>query len=184
MPQPKITTLTNQPLSVLLPKSSLVLCSSTLAIVLLCNVLERQLLRKVYGHIWEALQSGENERRRRSFIYYHVGVIVMSALLVFGAYPTFDFLVGRGDLAAPFTTKTSLAHVKIGDVLFTLAHVYSAYYVFELCFRAKFASAISIAHHTGLLIITQTALSLFANLQQHPEATMQFYMCMVWGGYL
>lgn len=181
MSQLKITILTNQPLSALLPKGSLILSCSILTIVLVCNVLERVLFQKVYGSLWDGLQCSEKEARRRSFTYYHVGAIVMSALLVVGAFPTFDFLVGRGDLSAHFGGGESVTHVKIGDVLFTLAEVYSAYYIFELAFRARLASAISIAHHIGLLMVIQTSLAMFSNLATHREATIQFYMCMIWG---
>ncbi|KAJ6436308.1 restless-like transposase [Purpureocillium lavendulum] len=105
----------------------------------------------------------------------------MVTLLVVGAYPTFDFLVGRASLSALLFPIQYHIRITVGDALFTLSQVYSAYYLFELCFRTRFASGISIAHHIGLLVIIQTALALFANFQEHPEATMEFYMCLVWG---
>jgi hypothetical protein len=180
MAQPEVAMPVNQPLSNLLPYGALILCSSILGIVVISNVLERWLFQMAYGKIWLALLYRENERRRRSFTYLHVGVIIMLSLVLVGAYPAFDFLVGRGDLSVTLAREGGI-RITIGDILYTLSQIYSAYYLFELCFRTAFASVISIMHHIGLLIIVQTALALFANLQRHPEATMEFYMCMVWG---
>lgn len=173
---PKIVYLENEVLSELLPWGSLILCSCILTTVLLTNGLERWLLPKLYPSLWKSLSVGQNERRRRSFTYLHVGVTVMLTLVVLGAYPVFDFLVGHARVSSML-----LRNITYGDHMFTLSHIYSAYYLFELCFRTRFASAISIAHHIGLLIVIQTALALFGDLRKHPEAILEFYMCMVWG---
>ncbi|EWZ29059.1 hypothetical protein FOZG_17348 [Fusarium oxysporum Fo47] len=100
----------------------------------------------------------------------------MVFLCIFGAFPVFDFLVGRAQVS-----DILFKRVTYGDYLFVLSHIYSAYYSFELSFRTKFASAISIAHHIGLLIVIQMALALFGDVQKYPEAILEFYMCMVWG---
>ncbi|KAF6845526.1 hypothetical protein CMUS01_00101 [Colletotrichum musicola] len=179
--QPKIETIENGPISGLLAYGSLLLVSSVIVVVLLANVLERWLLLRVYGDVYAALEKQPGaERRRRSFTYYHVGAIVMMALFVTGVYPVMTFLAGNAGLATPLVQGHRL---RFGDVLFTLSQAYSAYYVFELCYRTRFASPLSIAHHIGLLAITQTALSLFGNFALHPEATIEFYMCMVWGSF-
>ena len=65
--------------------------------------------------------------------------------------------------------------------MFLLAEMYTAYYLYEMCFRTQFASPLTIAHHIGLLLIVQTAVALFADMQKHSEATVEFFMCMVWG---
>ncbi|KAL0931096.1 uncharacterized protein CTRU02_213831 [Colletotrichum truncatum] len=175
---PKIETIQNGPISSLVPFGSLLLVSSVVVVVLIANILERWLLRKVYGEVYITLERPENEKRRRSFTYYHVGAVMMFALLCIGVYPVMRFLVGNAALSTPLVPGR---RIRIGDVLFTVSQTYSAYYVFELCFRTQFASPLSIAHHIGLLAITQTALSLFGNFAEHPEATIEFYMCMVWG---
>ncbi|KAF9877414.1 hypothetical protein CkaCkLH20_05114 [Colletotrichum karsti] len=177
---PKIETIQNGPISGLLAFGSLLLVSSVIVVVLIANILERWLLRKVYGEVYMNLERPENEKRRRSFTYYHVGAIVMFALLCIGIYPVMRFLVGSAGLATPVVQGHRL---RIGDMLFTVSQTYCAYYVFELCYRTQFASPLSIAHHIGLLAITQTSLSLFGNFVQHPEATIEFYMCMVWGAF-
>ncbi|UPL00493.1 hypothetical protein LCI18_011427 [Fusarium solani-melongenae] len=180
--EPKITYLVNEPLSDLLTRSSLVLSSCILAIVLLSNVLERWVLPRVYGTLWEELSLGHNERRRRSFTYLHLGVVIMLTLMIFGAYPVFDFLVGHARLSSNFMGSRR-SNITYGDYLFTLSQIYSAYYLFEMCFRTRFASPISIAHHIGVLIVIQVALALFSDLKKHPEAIIEFYMCMVWGSF-
>ncbi|KAI8302294.1 hypothetical protein K4K61_008055 [Colletotrichum sp. SAR11_59] len=177
---PKIETIQNGPISGLLSYGSLLLVSSVVVVVLIANILERWLLRMVYGEVYKNLERPENEKRRRSFTYYHVGAIIMFALLCIGIDPVMHFLTGTAGLGTPVVQGHRL---RIGDMLFTVSQVYSAYYVFELCFRTQFASPLSIAHHIGLLAITQTALSLFGNFVEHPEATIEFYMCMVWGAF-
>lgn len=175
----KISTLQNHQLTDLIPYGSLILTLSLLLIVLLSNILERWVLRLLYGKVWLALEQPENERRRRSFTYFHLGAIVMFSLACFGAYPVFSFIAGPAEFSTPISRKKG--DVTVGDAMFLFSEIYSAYYIFELCFRTKFASPISIAHHFGLLIITQTALSLFASPEPHSGAALEFYMCMVWG---
>ncbi|EGU80876.1 hypothetical protein RAB80_016886 [Fusarium oxysporum f. sp. vasinfectum] len=175
---PKIQIIENNPLSHLLPYGSLILTTSIICIVLLTNCLERWILPAVYKDICQTFERTKDERRRRSFVYFHVGSIILFCVLCSGCYPMMYFLIGDAKFSTPFTKGSS---VTIGDSLLVLSEVYSSYYIFEICFRTKFASPLSIAHHTGLLVITQTALSLFADHNKHREATLEFYMCMVWG---
>jgi hypothetical protein len=140
---------------------------------------ERWLLGRLYQPLWYDLSLGHNERRRRAFTYFHIGVTTMLVLLISGAYPVFEFLVGRAQVSSIL-----LHNVTYGDYMFILSQIYSSYYLFEVCFRTRFASAISIAHHIGLLIVIQTALGLFMDLRKNPEAVLEFYMCMVWGMYM
>lgn len=178
--QPKIEIIQNVPISNLLPYGSLLLISSVIVIVLMANILERWLLEKVYGDIYRDLKRPENERRRRSFTYFHIGAIIMFTLLCIGIYPVMHFLVGPADLSTDVAPGPG-RRIHVGDILFAVSQTYSAYYIFELCYRTQFASPLSIAHHIGLLAITQTAISLFGDYERHPEATIEFYMCMVWG---
>ncbi|GJC80783.1 hypothetical protein ColLi_03621 [Colletotrichum liriopes] len=179
---PKIETIQNGPLSSLQPFGSLLFVSSIIIVVLLANVLERWLLPGVYGDIYADLQRPGSEKRRRSFTYYHVGAITMFAILCIGAYPAMHFLVGSADLSTDVVPGPG-SRIRVGDLLFAVSQTYSAYYAFELCYRTQFASPLSIAHHIGLLAITQTAISLFGSFKKHPEATIEFYMCMVWGAF-
>lgn len=176
MEGPKIANLVNEEISALIPFGALILCASLLIIILLSRGLERWLFRWAYGEVWEILRCGESESRRSSFTCLHVSVIITFILLLAGIYPSFNFLVGSG----VFSTTTS-AGITIGDLLFVLSHIYCAYYLFDLCYYIRFINPPVIFHHVILLVMVQTALSRFANVLGHPEATLQYYLCMVWG---
>ncbi|RGP58961.1 hypothetical protein FSPOR_11670 [Fusarium sporotrichioides] len=180
-PHPKIQTLENNPISPLLPYGSLILACSIVGIALIANCLERWILPCIYKRVYRALEFGRDERRRRSFAYFHVGAFILISLMMSTAYPMMDFLAGDAVLSSPLVKGGS---VTVGDNLLVSTEIYCAYYLFEMCFRTKFASYISIAHHIGLLVIAQTALSLFADPKKNHEATLEFYMCMVWGTYI
>ncbi|KAK2055299.1 hypothetical protein LY76DRAFT_520790 [Colletotrichum caudatum] len=175
---PKISTIQNGPLSSLQPYGTLLFVSCIVALVILCNVLERWLLRAVYGEIYMNLERPGNEKQRRSFTYYHVGVVNMLVVLCVGFYPVMQFVAGSAESSTPMTRGSPL---KVGDLLFVIAQIYPAYYTFELCYRTQFASPLGIAHHAGLLAIIQTSLSLLNDWEKHPEATLEFYMCLIWG---
>ncbi|KAK2060131.1 hypothetical protein LY76DRAFT_426203 [Colletotrichum caudatum] len=179
---PKIDTVPNGPISSLQPFGSLLFVTSIIIVVLLTNVLERKLLKIVYGDLYTDLQRPESEKRRRSFTYYHVGAITMFTILCIGVYPVMHFLIGSANLSTDLVPGPG-SRIRVGDLLFAVSQTYCAYYAFELCYRTQFASPLSIAHHIGLLAITQTALSLFGSYKKHPEATIEFYMCMVWGAF-
>jgi hypothetical protein len=175
----KISWVKHQPLTQLLPYGSIIITCSIIFVVIISNILERYLLRKVYGQIWKELDQPGNERRRRSFTYYHVGTVMLSILFATGAYPVLSFLVGPADFNSIIGRKWP--GITCGDMMFMFAEVYSAYYLYELAFRTRFASPLTIAHHTGLLLITQTAIALFAKPHDGKIATVEFFMCMVWG---
>ncbi|KAK2031061.1 hypothetical protein LX32DRAFT_637558 [Colletotrichum zoysiae] len=177
-PLPKISTIQNGPLSSLQPYGTLLFVSCIAALVILCNVLERWLLRAIYGEIYMNLERPGREKQRRSFTYYHIGAINMLVVLCVGFYPVMQFVAGSAELS---TSMTAGSRVRVGDLLFIIAQTYPAYYTFELCYRTQFASPLGIAHHAGLLAIIQTSLSLLNDWENHPEATLEFYMCMVWG---
>ncbi|KAM0229832.1 hypothetical protein ACHAPO_009726 [Fusarium lateritium] len=177
-PHPKIQTLENNPISTLLPQGSLILACSIICVALIANCLERWILPRLYKRIYPALEFHGDERRRRSFTYFHIGAFILISILISTGYTMMDFLVGKAVLTEPLVKG---GKITVGDHLLVVTQVYCAYYLFEMCFRTKFASYISIAHHTGLLVISQMALSLFANTKKNHEATLEFYMCMVWG---
>ncbi|KAJ7732437.1 hypothetical protein B0H16DRAFT_1770302 [Mycena metata] len=177
---PKIKNLPNEPISGLLPYSSLIFVCASISIICFANILEHFIFPWLYPATWADLAAGSRERRRRSFTYHHVAVVLMSILFSLGIYPLSLFIaVGESSNLSRVLWSGHHVHVTTGDLLLIIAQVYCAYYVFELAFRVKFISAISAAHHTGLLIITQTALVLSAG--RHSDATIEFYMCIVWG---
>lgn len=178
----KIASIENQRISHLLPYGALILVGAIICIVLTANVLERWLLRRAYGRLYKDLECEKEDRRRRSFVYHHIALGVMVPIFCIGVYPASKFLFGSEELSDFALPKSR--RVTIGDILFMLFHVYSAYYVFEISYRTKLASYITIAHHIGLLVIAQLALGLSGNLEHNREATIEFYMCLVWGNYM
>lgn len=53
-------------------------------------------------------------------------------------------------------------------------------YVFELMFRAKL-SPVAVAHHMGSVIIAAVAVAYSYNWKAHPDATLEFILCYLWG---
>ncbi|KAJ5716850.1 hypothetical protein N7488_002496 [Penicillium malachiteum] len=53
-------------------------------------------------------------------------------------------------------------------------------YLFELIYRAKL-SPVTAAHHTGTILIGQSAIALSLRLEREPDADIEFIMCTVWG---
>ncbi|KAK1962246.1 hypothetical protein LY78DRAFT_546516, partial [Colletotrichum sublineola] len=171
---PKISTIQNGPLSSLQPYGTLLFVSSIISLVITAIILERWVFRAIYGEIYTNLP----EKQRRSFTYYHMGIINVLIVLFIGFYPAMDFIAGSAVLS---TRMAPDSRVHVGDLLFVICNTYTAYYTFEICYRTKFASPLSIAHHTGLILISQTSLSLFHDWEKTPEATIEFYMCVIWG---
>jgi hypothetical protein len=65
-------------------------------------------------------------------------------------------------------------------VLLVLNQVFIAMYVFELMFRAKL-SPVAVAHHMGSVIIAAVAVAYSYNWKHHPDATLEFILCYLWG---
>jgi len=181
----KIVRVRNQAISTLLPYGAIVLVSMLVGIVLISIASERWILRLVYPRTYGNLEKNkEMDRQRRSFVFHHIALLLMIPILFVGLEPGAAFLFGNSDLSdIAFNGDHAMRHGTVGDVLFVLFHLYSAYFLFEMAFRTRFASAINVAHHLALLLITQIALVLSLDLQKHPEATIEFYMCLVWGAF-
>ncbi|KXJ87374.1 hypothetical protein Micbo1qcDRAFT_152143 [Microdochium bolleyi] len=180
----KIVRVRPQAVSTLLPYGAIILVSMLVGIVLISTALERWGLRLVYRKIFTDLEADKNkDRQRRSFVYHHIALLLMFPIFFVGLQPGALFLFENSNLSDPAFGGERVRHGTIGDVLFILFQLYSAYFLFELAFRTRFASAINIAHHLALLLIAQTSLVLSLDLKRHPEATMEFYMCLVWGAF-
>ncbi|KAJ7756305.1 hypothetical protein B0H16DRAFT_697043 [Mycena metata] len=180
----KIAALEDEPISAFLPYASLIFVCASIGIVCFANILEHFVFPRLYPTTWTYLGAESRERRRRSFTYHHVAAVLMSILLIIGIYPMYLFNIREGSNLSTTAWAGHGVHVTAGDLLLVVAQVYCAYYVFELAFRVKFISAISAAHHIGLLIITQTALVLSVNYAgKYSDATIEFYMCIMWGAF-
>ncbi|ETS75427.1 hypothetical protein PFICI_12371 [Pestalotiopsis fici W106-1] len=162
---------------------ALILTVSLILYSLFAGLLQRGLLRRLYGEVYQALEETVpkgNERQRVSFIYHHIASICFAIIICIGAYPVISFTCGSGTLSTPMGNPNGAT---IGDVLSILLQVYCGYYLFEVTFRSKYISLIALAHHIGLLIIAQTAALLGSRASKSAEATKEFYLCMVWGAF-
>lgn len=163
---------------------ALILTVSIILYSLFAAMLQRGLLQKLYGEIYQALEEPVpkgNERQRVSFIYHHIAAISFAAILLIGGYPAVSFTCGSGTLSTPVGSRAT-----IGDMLSILLQVYCGYYLFEITFRSKYISLIALAHHIGLLIIGQTAAFLGSHAsrgEEGAEGTKEFYLCIVWGAF-
>ncbi|KAI1854827.1 hypothetical protein JX265_002466 [Neoarthrinium moseri] len=163
---------------------ALILTCALILYSLFAGVLQRGLLRKLYGGAYDGLEdtasSKGNERQRISFTYHHVASISFGIILLIGAYPAISFTCGSGTLPTPLNGTSGIT---IGDILSILVQVYCGYYLFEVTFRSRYISFVALAHHIGLLIIAQTAAVLGSRASKSAEATKEFYLCVVWGAF-
>lgn len=177
----KIATLEVEPLSSFQSSASLIVTCFLILVAGMAMTAQRGLLACLYGGTYTDLEkagTAKSERQRLAFVYHHVAAVLFVALFACGAYPIMQFICGQSGLRTPIRGDGGLT---IGDMLFLLSELYSAYYLFELVFRARFISLISLAHHVGLLIVVQTALDLEAHAGHDYDTTKEFYFCMVWG---
>ncbi|KAK6844421.1 hypothetical protein PG995_014531 [Apiospora arundinis] len=171
----KLILLEPEVLSSALPAASLILASGLMFYALVAALLQRKILPRISSTMY----AGLSERHRITFTCHLIAAPSFIIIAACGLYPVFSFLAGSGLLS----THVGGGRLTIGDVLFVLAQLYSGYYLFELVFRGRFISAISLAHHVGLLIVTQYAIYQEAALPKHGRATHYFYLCMVWGAF-
>lgn len=110
---------------------------------------------------------------------HHIGGMIKIMLLIVGAYPwTHVLFVGDED----FDTRMSHgSRVTMGDLLLVLTQLFCSMYVFELLIRVKL-SPIAMAHHVGAVIIAQVAVALSLRLHKEKDATIEYMLCLVWGG--
>jgi hypothetical protein len=53
-------------------------------------------------------------------------------------------------------------------------------YIVELFTRTKL-SPVAVAHHIGSITIAATAIAISLNWKRHPDATLEFTLCYLWG---
>lgn len=180
----KIETLENEGVSDLQPWSAFIFSACTIFVVGICYLNETFLLDAVYGLTYrklvEAARIDGHDRRRRAFVTHHLAFTFKTLLVFVAAYPIMRlFLPGPDGFRTPLRAPDGQA--TIGDILLVAGQLYCAYYTWELCYRAGLASYISILHHTVLLVVAQLGMALSAHPETNQDASMEFYMCLVWG---
>lgn len=173
--EPKIAWLPTQPLSTALPYGSLMLVGSLLTIFLAYRLVDNWVLPWVYHSVYPKL----TRDHRESFLGHHMSGFGLAIVIILACYPAMGILAIKD-----VTFRTPLfsgSPVDFGDAALFLTQVYGTLYIAELYARYTSLTWLLVAHHVGLLLISQTAIALSARLEEHPEATLEIYMCIVWG---
>jgi hypothetical protein len=171
---PHVTHVPVQIISRLAPFSALII-SIILVIYFLLRfyILERFLLRKLYGQIYTRM----DETTRRGFVNHHIAGSTKILILLLAAYPFVDVAFCNATFHTPFARSR---FVTLGDILIIAAQMLIAMYVFELFYRPKI-SPVSVGHHIGTIIIGQSAIAISLDLVRERDATIEFILCTVWG---
>jgi hypothetical protein len=172
---PHFATLPNEAISILTPYSGLIL---TICLVVLFFVkhylLEPVIFRRFYPKVYGSM----DDSSKRGFLNHHIAGGIKIVILFAGAKPFIDVVFGHSQLSSPMTGLH--AHPTMGDMLLVLCHLFCSMYLFELFFR-KTLSPIAVMHHVGAVMIGQSAIALSLDLDNEPNATMEFVLCLVWG---
>lgn len=162
------------PISQLAPFSALMM-SIVLILLFLTRyyALENLLIPRIYGHVYTEL----NELKKRGFINHHIAATTKIIILITAAYPFISVITGKATLNTPYA-HGSIA--TMGDILVVAAQMLIAMYVFELIYRMKL-SPIAVLHHIGTIVIGQAAIAISLNLDDEPDADIEFILCTVWG---
>lgn len=163
-----------EPISKLAPFSALII-SVVLVVLFLIRfyILEGFLIRRLYGPIYTDM----SELNRRGFINHHIAGTTKIVILILAAYPFISVTFLKATFHTPFVEGSP---VLMGDVLIVVAQMLIAMYVFELLYRVKL-SPVAVLHHTGTILIGQSAIAISLQLAREPDADIEFILCTVWG---
>ncbi|KAJ6028197.1 hypothetical protein N7540_003773 [Penicillium herquei] len=163
-------------ISVLAPFSALII-SITLIVLFLIRfyLLEGFVMERFYGRVYKNL----NETNRRGFINHHIAGVTKILLLIVAMYQFISLAFEGSYFHTPYVHGSK---VTLGDVLLVAAQMLIGMYIFELIYRAKL-SFVAVAHHTGTILIGQSAIAMSLRLNREPDADIEFAMCAVWGAF-
>lgn len=187
----KLGSIVNNGVSDLQPWSAFIFSICVILVVATCYLAEKVLLEVVYRATYQKLVAAAaidgHERRRRGFVSHHVAAFFKILLLSACAVPFFRLVLpGPASFRTPLhggSEGGSRSGITIGDMLLVAGQLYCAYYTWELSYRASLASYISMLHHTVLLVVGQLGMALSAYPEVNHEATIEFYLCIIWGAF-
>ncbi|CAI6331690.1 unnamed protein product [Periconia digitata] len=132
--------------------------------------LEEYLMRKqeLYKHTWKRL----SHRDQRTLVNHHLSLGVKSLILII--VPFMIIVSGRQFAYSPIPRSP----ISVGDMMFVVSNIYTAMYVFELCYRTGI-SPIAWLHHTGTAIMAQYAL-LLSRDKRHSDGSIELILCLLW----
>jgi hypothetical protein len=171
----KIYNIPNEPLSKWLGYSALVILSSMIAIMICIRLLDMFICPYIYGK--DTLENF-TARDRRSFVFHHAAGPIKFIVLCAGVYPFFHLVLGDARLS---TAVSRGGHVTMGDMILVSVQLFCALYVAELIYRAETISLLSIAHHVATIMVANVAFGISVYYQDYQEASVEIYLCLIWG---
>ncbi|CAN8104018.1 unnamed protein product [Discula destructiva] len=174
---PHVDELINESISKLATYSGLILTMFLVIVfVLRLYIFEGFLMRRLYGKKYTDMT---DETVRRGFVNHHVAGLIKIILLLTAAYPFVAVAFGTATMHSSFSGKGSAT---MGDVLVVCPQLLITMYVFELFYRPKI-SPVSSLHHVGAIVIAQSAVAISLDFEHQVDATIEFILCFVWGGF-
>ncbi|KAJ5887555.1 hypothetical protein N7495_007596 [Penicillium taxi] len=164
-----------EPISTLAPFSGLLISIILILFFLIRFYCLEKLLPWIYGDLYANL----SETNRRGFINHHIAGPTKILILIIAAYPFISVTFCHSTFHTPFAPGST---VKMGDILIIVAQMLIAMYIFELLYRVKL-SPVAVLHHTGTIIIGQSAIAISLKLKREPDADIEFILCTVWGAF-
>ncbi|KAJ5727627.1 hypothetical protein N7493_005447 [Penicillium malachiteum] len=158
-----------EPISVLAPFSALII-SITLIVLFMIRLylLQGYVMQRFYGRT-----------NRRGFINHHIAGVTKILVLIVAIHAFISVAFGNSYFHRPYAHGS---RVTLGDVLLIACQMLIGMYLFELIYRTKL-SPVAVAHHTGTILIGQSAIALSLRLDREPDADIEFIMCTVWGAF-
>ncbi|KAH8802921.1 hypothetical protein F5884DRAFT_824006 [Xylogone sp. PMI_703] len=165
-----------EPISGLAPFSALIISIFFVVLFLIrYYFLEGFLLQWIYGSTYTSL----SELNRRGFVNHHIAGATKIIILIVAAYPFIDVTFCNATYHTPYAPGST---VTMGDILVVVAQMLIGMYVFELIYRTKL-SPVAVLHHTGTIIIGQSAIAISLRLSHEKDADVEFLLCTVWGAF-
>lgn len=162
-----------EPISILAPYSGLIISIDLIVFFLIRFYFLERFLPWIYGDVFAKL----SETNRRGFVNHHIAGFTKILILITAAYPFVSITFGSSTFHAPLSPHST---VQMGDMLLIVAQMLIAMYIFELLYRVKL-SPVAVLHHTGTILIGQTAIAISLKLSREPDANIEFILCTVWG---
>ena len=171
----KIHNIENDPLSHWSGYSALTFIFSGILVMLLVR-LTNQILPLIHG---SPRMSQMTDRDRRSFVFHHVVGPIKAIVLLAGCYPAGKVVLQDGiEFETPIIEGSM---VTMGDVILVVVQLFCAAYLAELHYRADTISLLSVAHHVVTILTANVAYAISVHAEDHPEAAVEIYLCIVWG---
>jgi hypothetical protein len=160
------------PVSALAENAAMILVVCLFIITFFRRALEMWFLPYFHGQKYSKF----SERQRTSFVNSYVHLISRIAILPAAAPPLILILSGRGG----YDKKYPGIETTYGDIEIVSMELAISIYIHEIIYRPNI-SLVSLAHHTGAIVIGSYSILHTLEWKTTPNATMYFTMALLWG---